>query len=338
MKETLAFIGASAGAVGYLLWKQRVIEAVKPAAELAVPKSTPSEAPVATATQMQPAHVPKEIIPDPEAYAKSVDAIIRGGPSELVLILDFDRTITTMFLDGSRTEKGGTCHGIVESTRGKELLSAAQELNKTYYPIEIDPSIPLSEKVPKMEEWYSSIHKLLLDDGLQFSDVESSVAKARLRIRDGVLGIFEWCERHAVPLLVFSAGIGDVLREVLRQRLPGGVPSCVHIVSNMMVFDEAGRLTGFSNLIHMFNKHAGVLDPGTLRALSSRKHVILAGDSLGDATMAEGLPCVEAELRFGLLNDGVERLLGAYTAAFDVVLTEDAPLTPLLALLQKVAP
>ena len=100
-----------------------------------------------------------------------------------------------------------------------------------------------------------------------------------------------------------------------------------------------GVLTGFSApLIHMFNKHAGAMDPGVLRALSDRRHVIVVGDSLGDATMAEGLPSVAHELRYGLLNDGAERLLPAYAGVFDAIITGDAPLWPLLELLRRIAP
>ena len=279
-------------------------------------------------------------IADPAAFAATADAIVAGGTASLTVILDFDRTITTHYFDDG-FERGATCHGIIESTRGAGLLARARELNDYYYPLEIDPDTPLAAKVPLMEEWYTKVHELLIADGMHRDDVPASVAVARLRLRPGVPELFDWCARHAVPLLVFSAGIGDVLVEVLRQRLPGGLPPCVHVVSNMMRFDPAsGALVGFSDLIHMFNKHAGVLDPATLRALSDRPCVLLAGDSLGDASMAEGLPAVAHELRFGFLNDAstAGRLLPQFVARFDCVLTDDAPATPLLQLLQRIAP
>lgn len=282
---------------------------------------------------------PREIIAEPEAYEATVNAIVAGGTESLLIILDFDRTITTCFHDEAHTVRGATCHGIVEATRGAELLEKAHALNKKYYPLETDPDLPLDRKVPLMEEWYTQVHQLLLEDGMRLEDIKSSVAVANLSLRAGVVEIFDWCERYAVPLLVFSAGIGDVLAEVLRQRLPRGMPRCAHIVSNTMVFDAGGRLTGFSDpLIHMFNKNGSALSSATLRALSDRPHVLVGGDSLGDATMAQGLPSVAHELRWGLLNEAVERLLPQYTSVFDVVLTHDAPLTPLLDVLTRIAP
>lgn len=282
---------------------------------------------------------PQEIITEPDAYRAAVSAMLQGGPGSMVVILDFDRTITTCYFDEARTQRGATCHGIVESTRGAALLERARALNAKYYPLETDPDLPVEAKVPLMVEWYRAVHELLVEDGLRVEDVASSVAVAQLRLRPGAVEVFDWCARHAVPLLVFSAGLGDVLAEVLRQRLPGGLPPCAHVVSNGMVFDASGRLTGFTEpTLHMFNKNASALSPATLRALSDRPHVLLAGDSLGDATMAQGLPAVEHELRFGLLNDDVDRLLPQFSAVFDVVLTHDAPFTPLLRLLRAIAP
>lgn len=47
-----------------------------------------------------------------------------------------------------------------------------------------------------------------------------------------------------VPLLLFSAGIADVIAEALRQQ--ARMPNTCHIVSNEMVFDDEGHLTGKS--------------------------------------------------------------------------------------------
>jgi len=81
----------------------------------------------------------------------------------------------------------------------------------------------------------------------------------------------------------------DVLEEVLRQKT-GPLSPSTHVISNRMVFNDEGFLTGFSEpLIHMFNKHerhdssAPYYD-----AICSRRNVILLGDGLGDVHMADG--------------------------------------------------
>lgn len=58
------------------------------------------------------------------------------------------------------------------------------------------------------------------------------------------------CNEHEIPLLVFSAGLGDVIQEIMRQ---GGMTvKCMHVVSNMMEFDEAGMVVGFKEVFSLF--------------------------------------------------------------------------------------
>ena len=103
-----------------------------------------------------------------------------------------------------------------------------------------------------------------------------------------------------------------------------------------MHFDNSGRVVNFSSpTLHMYNKTASS-HPRALEALAGRRHAIVVGDSLGDASMATGLPSIEHQLRFGLLNHDVQRLLPAYERLFDVILVDDAPLDPLLALLARI--
>lgn len=48
--------------------------------------------------------------------------------------------------------------------------------------------------------------------------------------------MFQSLNKHNVPLLIFSAGVGDILKEVLRQQnllLPN-----MKIIANFMQFDE----------------------------------------------------------------------------------------------------
>lgn len=80
-----------------------------------------------------------------------------------------------------------------------------------------------------------------------------------------------------VPVLVFSAGLGDSIRAVLQHEqvmLPN-----VKLVSNFLKY-ENGIVNGFSNLplIHTFNKNETVLE-GTeyYDMVHNRQHVILMG-------------------------------------------------------------
>lgn len=75
----------------------------------------------------------------------------------------------------------------------------------------------------------------------------------------------------------------------------------------MSVLFAQGVLTGFKGpLIHTYNKNNSILQ-GTeyFQQLSTRTSIVLLGDSMGDLTMADGIPSVENILKIGFLNDKV---------------------------------
>lgn len=54
--------------------------------------------------------------------------------------------------------------------------------------------------------------------------------------RDGFEQFFDRLLQHNVPVFIFSAGLGDVLEEIMRQA--GVYHPNVKVVSNFMDFDE----------------------------------------------------------------------------------------------------
>lgn len=97
-------------------------------------------------------------------------------------------------------------------------------------------------------------------------------------LRDGTHDLFKLTNELNVPVLVFSAGLGDSIRAVLQHEqvlLPN-----VKLVSNFLKVKN-GILDGFSDeypLIHTFNKNETVLE-GTeyYDMVHNRQHVILMG-------------------------------------------------------------
>nr|XP_006114372.2 7-methylguanosine phosphate-specific 5'-nucleotidase-like [Pelodiscus sinensis] len=145
-------------------------------------------------------------------------------------------------------------------------------------------------------------------------------------LRDGVDVFFDQLYQSNIPLFIFSAGVGDILEEVLRQAQV--FHPNVTVVSNYMDFDDKGVLRQFKEpLIHTFNKNNTVLE-GTepFRQLSRRPNILLLGDSLGDLSMADGVADVENILTVGFLNDRVDERRGRYRDAYDIVLEKDETL------------
>lgn len=71
-----------------------------------------------------------------------------------------------------------------------------------------------------------------------------------------------------------------------------------------------GILRGFKGeLIHVYNKHDGALrNTEYFKQVKENCNIILMGDSMGDLSMADGVPNVENILKIGFLNDKVQLL------------------------------
>ena len=108
-----------------------------------------------------------------------------------------------------------------------------------------------------------------------------------------------------IPVLVFSAGVGDILEEILLKH-DAYFPN-IKIVSNYMEFNGEGALIGFKEpIIHTFNKNESVLGKSNyFYDISHRGNAILMGDSDGDSDMAAGMQNPGAILKIGFLNTNV---------------------------------
>lgn len=101
-------------------------------------------------------------IKDPEKLELLLNELIIGGPKKLQIVSDFDMTITKQ-----RSQNGHPCATSFEIfSKCKSLppnfISESTNLFNKYHPIEIDPSIPLEEKVDKMIEWWSKTNDILV--------------------------------------------------------------------------------------------------------------------------------------------------------------------------------
>ncbi|PHU27773.1 hypothetical protein BC332_06105 [Capsicum chinense] len=274
------------------------------------------------------------VVDDSNLLQKKISAIRLAGPAKLQVIADFDATLTKYWVDGCR---GQSSHNVLQQ-EDPEYNDKRQKLYEYYHPLEFDPAIPLDEKTKLMEEWWGKTHALLIEGGVTYNGIQNSVAKATVAFRDGVTELFELLEEKGVPVLIFSAGLADIIEEVLKQKFHRSFKN-VRIVSNRMVFDENGRLHSFKGkTIHVLNKNEHALDMAVpvhdrcddmnglgdeKSALKKRTNVLLLGDHIGDLGMSDGLD-YETRISVGFLNDRVENSLESYRKAFDILYLNDA--------------
>ncbi|XP_058689769.1 cytosolic 5'-nucleotidase 3A isoform X1 [Poecile atricapillus] len=241
-------------------------------------------------------------IKDPARVEEIICGLIKGGAAKLQIITDFDMTLSRFSYNGKRCP---TCHNIIDNSKiiTDECRKKLLQLKETYYAIEIDPALTIEEKYPYMVEWYHKSHALLIEQGLQKDKFAEIVRESDVMLKEGYENFFDKLSEHNIPVFIFSAGIGDILEEVIHQA--GVYHSNVKVVSNFMDFDENGILKGFKGeLIHVYNKHDGALkNTEYFKQLKDNSNIILLGDSQGDLSMADGVANVEHILKIGYLND-----------------------------------
>lgn len=277
---------------------------------------------------------PSVCMKDPQRVQEVLESMVKAGSNTLQVISDFDMTLTRFAFKGKRCP---TCHNILDNSNliSDDCKKKLKELLNTYYPIEIDSSRSVDEKLPLMVEWWTKAHELLVEQKIRKELVSVAVRESEAMLRDGYQLFFNLLHEHSIPLLIFSAGIGDVLEEVIRQA--GVFHPNVNVFSNYMDFDESGVLRAFKGeLIHIYNKREGaLLNTGHFQELRMRPNVLLIGDSLGDLTMADGVQNMENILKIGFLNDKVEERKQSYVDSYDVVLIKDETLDVPNALLRR---
>ncbi len=97
------------------------------------------------------------IISNSEYLDKIKKTMAKAGPIKLHVLVDFDKTITTAFVDGKFVPS------LISILRDGNYLTPnyakkANALYTKYHPIEIDPNIPLEEKKKARNLLYAEIY------------------------------------------------------------------------------------------------------------------------------------------------------------------------------------
>lgn len=254
-------------------------------------------------------------------FDRKLSSIKKSSAENLHILTDFDRTLTKAFVEG---EKSPT---VIAQIRNGNYLSPkyveeAHRLFDYYHPIEIDPTISREEKNKQMNEWWRNHFMLLIECGITENILKEVVTSQKIQFRDGVLDAFDMLATHNIPVVIMSAGPGDMIRLYLEQE--GKLTNNVHIVANMFNFDESGKAKGIQEpVIHSLNKYETIIHNfPVFDAINDRKNVLLLGDSENDIGMVDGFEA-NTVLSVGFLNEKEDELIERYKKTYDVVLTGD---------------
>ena len=204
---------------------------------------------------------------------------------------------------------------------GKDFERELSELYIKYRPIELDYEITEKEKLLAMEEWYQKCMDLYYKYNLNKDMLDESIDNSNLILRSGAKEFLKECQEKNVPIIILSAGIGNVIEIFLKNN--DLYNENVYIVSNFFKFDENGNMKPFKEkIIHSVNKSIdGKLVKEINEKIKGRKYKALVGDLIEDEKMVPKSEW-DTTLKMAFLNIDIEKNLEKYRQNFDIVFTK----------------
>jgi hypothetical protein len=151
-------------------------------------------------------------------YARNIPQLVQkltktllDGPTNFKIVSDFDFTLsnTTSYASWTSIEQS-------PYTSDKYRVETSA-MARMYHEKEIDLSIPFDQKVEYMLEWFYHSETYLREENISRDKYNKMLkfAQEHVCLRVGVNELFHLSHFLRVPLLVFSAGIGDIIDSVL---------------------------------------------------------------------------------------------------------------------------
>lgn len=261
------------------------------------------------------------IVSDPAHFQELKSRIKKDGNHSLHVVSDFDFTLTKAFKNGKKLSSA-----IAQIREGGYLTTdyaqRAVALYDKYHPIEKNPKIGMREKSRKMVEWWNKHLELLIECRMNRRVIADIIKKNKIVPREGLSEFLELLDHHKIPLVIFSASVGDIIQEYLKSQKK--LYQNINIISNFFDFDKQGNVKGYKNrIIHTFNKNEFQIKKlPHYKKIAGRKNVLLLGDSLGDIGMTAGLKHQEI-IKIGFLN-GKKENTQKFKKEFDIAILEDS--------------
>lgn len=275
------------------------------------------------------------LIPNPSHLQQLIKNIAHDGHENFHVISDFDRTLTTAFVDG---KPRAWLENILKNEwyLGPEYTKESKKYFDKYYPIEMDPNIPLESKIKSMQEWRMTIFDLMIKLWLTKGMIKSAMQSDKIKFRTGHEIFFKLLHDNSIPLLIFSAnglwyeGIYYCLE---RQN---NIYNNIGIISNRFIRDQNDKAIWVQEpIIHSYNKWETVVkDFPIYEKIKDKKNILLLGDGLGDAQMADGYDYKNI-IRIWFLNNDTPENRQHYQKKFDLIILNDGPMDEVNNILQK---
>jgi HAD superfamily hydrolase (TIGR01544 family) len=170
-----------------------------------------------------------------------------------------------------------------------------------------------------MQQWYAASEELAVSTQFTVDQIREHMDQQPLILRNGVTALLNYCKDYGVDCYIISAGLGDLIVNVLQPVID--VKNCdnIHVISNFMVKNDKDVIVGFTTPMITPPTKNLILNKKLLPSL--KKNTILIGDVITDLKMAENVNS-ETLISIGYLNKKPE-LVDQYLKSFDIVILND---------------
>lgn len=237
---------------------------------------------------------------------------IKFDSNNFYVVADFDKTLT----EGSSNSTWGVMANANQV--GTEYKEKRTALYNKYRPIEIDQTISDSEKSVAMTEWWQAHINLFYEYGLKEEAIKNAVADGNLKYRQGAKEFLRKMHELNIPVIIISAGIGNVIEEFLE--IEDDYYDNIKIISNFIEFENGLFKEIVGDTIHALNKNIVCLDNEAKEKLKGRNNILLLGDGLADLKMISEED-KQNSITIGFLDEKIDENLEHYNKGFDIVLT-----------------
>ena len=275
------------------------------------------------------------IIPNPQEFNEKLKKIIAWWPEKFHVIADFDRTLTKAFAEGKPTVSLIT--RLQNGFYPPEYADKSNAIFNKYHPIEIDPNISLEEKKHTMTKRWDEQFNLMLSYGLTRKIIADAMDSEETNFRAWCGDLFDILYDKKIPLLILSAsGLGyDSIYYCLKHE--NKLYDNIDIISNDFVRDEEGKAIGVREpVIHSFNKDETVVKNFPIyEEIKDRKNILLLGDGLWDAQMADGFD-YENILKIWFLNNDSPEHREKFSEVYDLLILGDGDMEEVNEIIKKI--
>lgn len=275
------------------------------------------------------------IIPNPQSFDTKLQNIIAGWPEKFHVIADFDRTLTKAFIDG----KENTSLVSVIQEQGYLWTEFTEQSRKNfdkYRPIEIDPNVSLEEKKKAMTERWKVQFELIIASWISRDIIQKVIKNEPIAFREWHEELFDILHKNNIPLVIMSASglwyeaIYYTFKKIHK------LYDNIDIISNAFIRDEKSKATGVKEpVIHSFNKdETTIKDFPVYKKIKDRKNILLLGDGMGDAGMADGFD-YENIIKIWFLNNDTPDNRKKFSETFDLVILDDGDMEEVNKIIKK---